>query len=230
MTICRNNYIIKIMDKLDDFLRYSTLFLYYGELFSKKQKQYLELYLEEDRSLSEISEEYGITRQAVFDNIKRGFRQLDEYERKLKIFEKEKELKKKLENLKENFTKENLEKIIEDFECFVAIDDYGSGYATESWLLQVSPDFVKIDMSLIRDIDKDNERKKLVGNIIQYNKDNNIKTIAEGVETYDEMSTLIELGIDYLQGYYLGKPDFDILDISEDKKREIQILYSLNTI
>ena len=121
-------------------------------------------------------------------------------------------------------------KIIEDFECFVAIDDYGSGYATESWLLQVSPDFVKIDMSLIRDIDKDNERKKLVGNIIQYNKDNNIKTIAEGVETYDEMSTLIELGIDYLQGYYLGKPDFDILDISEDKKREIQILYSLNTI
>ena len=46
------------MDKLDDFLRYSTLFLYYGELFSKKQKQYLELYLEEDRSLSEISEEY----------------------------------------------------------------------------------------------------------------------------------------------------------------------------
>ena len=85
-------------------------------------------------------------------------------------------------------------------------------------------------MSLIRDIDKDNERKKLVGNIIQYNKDNNIKTIAEGVETYDEMSTLIELGIDYLQGYYLGKPDFDILDISEDKKREIQILYSLNTI
>lgn len=116
MTICTNNYIIKVMDKLDDFLRYSTLFLYYGELFSKKQKQYLELYLEEDRSLSEISEEYGITRQAVFDNIKRGFRQLDEYERKLKIFEKEKELKKKLENLKENFTKENLEKIIEDFD------------------------------------------------------------------------------------------------------------------
>ena len=52
----------------------------------------------------------------MFDNIKRGFRQLDEYERKLKIFEKEKELKKKLENLKENFTKENLEKIIEDFD------------------------------------------------------------------------------------------------------------------
>ncbi|RRD39948.1 DNA-binding protein [Leptotrichia sp. OH3620_COT-345] len=104
------------MDKLEDFLKYSILFSYYRELFSKKQKQYLELYLEENGSLSEIAEEYGITRQAVFDNIKRGFKQLDEYEEKLKIFEKEKELKKKLENLKNNFSRENLEKIIEDFD------------------------------------------------------------------------------------------------------------------
>ena len=60
-----------IMDKLEDFLRYSVLFLYYGELFSKKQKQYLELYLEENSSFTEIAEKYGVTRQAVFDNIKR---------------------------------------------------------------------------------------------------------------------------------------------------------------
>ena len=104
------------MDKLDDFLRYSTLFLYYGELFSQRQKQYLELYLEENESLSEIAEKYEITRQAVFDNIKRGFKKLDEYEKKLGMFEREKELKKKLENLKNDFTKENLEKIIEDFD------------------------------------------------------------------------------------------------------------------
>ena len=104
-----------IMDKLEDFLRYSVLFFYYGELFSKKQKQYLELYLEENSSFTEIAEKYGVTRQAVFDNIKRGFKQLEEYESKLKIFEREKELKKRLENLKSNFTKENLEKIIKDF-------------------------------------------------------------------------------------------------------------------
>ena len=48
--------------------------------------------------------------------IKRGFKQLDEYEKKLGMFEREKELKKKLENLKNDFTKENLEKIIEDFD------------------------------------------------------------------------------------------------------------------
>lgn len=106
----------EIMDKLDNFLKYSVLFSYYGELFPKKKKQYLELYLEENSSLSEIAEQYGVTRQAVFDNIKKGVKKLDEYESKLRIFEKERELKKKLEYLKENFTKENLEKILEDFE------------------------------------------------------------------------------------------------------------------
>ncbi len=104
------------MDKLDDFLKYSVLFLYYRELFSRKQKEYLELYLEENSSLSEIADKYDVTRQAVFDNIKRGFRQLDEYEEKLGIFKREKELKEKLEKLKNNFTRENLEKIIKDFD------------------------------------------------------------------------------------------------------------------
>ena len=104
------------MDKLDDFLKYSVLFLFYLELFSRKQKEYLELYLEENSSLSEIAEEYNVTRQAVFENIKRGFRQLDEYEEKLGIFKREKELKEKLEKLKNNFTRENLEKIIKDFD------------------------------------------------------------------------------------------------------------------
>lgn len=104
------------MDKLDGFLKYSILFSYYGELFSKKQKEYLELYLEENSSLSEIADEYGVTRQAVFDNIKRGFKQLDNYEKKLKIFQKEKEVKEKLERLRVNFTRENLEKIIEEFD------------------------------------------------------------------------------------------------------------------
>lgn len=106
----------KGMDKLEDFLKYSVLFLYYRELFSGKQKQYLELYLEENSTLSEIAEEYGVTRQAVFDNIKRGFRQLDGYEEKLKMFERERELKKKLEKLRENFTEENLDKIISEFD------------------------------------------------------------------------------------------------------------------
>jgi predicted DNA-binding protein YlxM (UPF0122 family) len=72
----------------------------------------LELYLEENNSLTEIAEGFKVTRQAVFDNIKRGFKQLDEYEKKLEIFKKEKELKMKLEGLKENFSMKKLEEII----------------------------------------------------------------------------------------------------------------------
>ncbi|MFZ2780160.1 MAG: DNA-binding protein, partial [Leptotrichiaceae bacterium] len=88
------------------------LFLYYKNLFSEKQRLYLELYLEENNSLTEIAEGFKVTRQAVFDNIKRGFKQLDEYEKKLEIFKKEKELKMKLEGLKENFSMKKLEEII----------------------------------------------------------------------------------------------------------------------
>ena len=72
----------------------------------------MELQLEEYNSLTEIAEGFKVTRQAVFDNIKRGFKQLDEYEKKLEIFKKEKELKMKLEGLKENFSMKKLEEII----------------------------------------------------------------------------------------------------------------------
>ena len=102
------------MDKLEDFLRYSVLFLYYGELFSKKQKQYLELYLEENSSFTEIAEKYGVTRQAVFDNIKRGVALLYEYENKLKFHQIKQDIRGKLIDLKEDFTEEKLENIIED--------------------------------------------------------------------------------------------------------------------
>ena len=101
------------MDKIEDFIRYSVLFSYYKNLFSKKQRLYLELYLEENNSLTEIADEFNVTRQAVFDNIKRGFGQLDDYENKLEIFKKEKELQLKLEELKENFSMKKLEEIIE---------------------------------------------------------------------------------------------------------------------
>ena len=86
----KNKKEVGFMDKLEDFLKYSVLFSYYGELFPKKKRQYLELYLEENSSLSEIAEQCGVTRQAVFDNIKKGVQKLDEYESKLGIFEKEK--------------------------------------------------------------------------------------------------------------------------------------------
>ena len=120
------------------------------------------------------------------------------------------------------------QKLAGEIKAQIAIDDFGSGYATESWLLQVNPNFVKIDMSLIRDIDKDTERQSIVENILKYTKERKIKVICEGVETHQEMKQLINMGADFIQGFYLAKPDFEIKDINEEKKREIQVLNVLN--
>ncbi|MEG0942457.1 MAG: EAL domain-containing protein [Angelakisella sp.] len=89
----------------------------------------------------------------------------------------------------------------------VALDDFGTGYNGEMVLLQLVPDYVKIDMSIVRNIDSDPSRKELFGYLVSYSHERGIKVIAEGVETASEMDTLIRLGADYLQGYYLGKPE-----------------------
>lgn len=103
----------------------------------------------------------------------------------------------------------------------IALDDFGSGYNTEKVLLNISPNFVKIDISLVRDIDKDIERQNLLSNMIRFIKARDAKLIAEGVETKEEMFTMIKLGVDYVQGYYLGKPDFEMKDISLEHKKEL---------
>lgn len=98
------------------------------------------------------------------------------------------------------------QQIAERWGIHLALDDFGSGYNSEIVLLTLSPAFVKLEMTIIRGIDTDINRQKLVKTLISYSKDRKIKTIAEGVETKAEMDTLIEFGIDYLQGYYIGKP------------------------
>lgn len=108
----------------------------------------------------------------------------------------------------------------------IAIDDFGSGYNGEVILMKASPEFVKIDMSLVRDIHLDGNKRDLVRNIIGYCKERGIKTIAEGIESFDEMKKINELGVDYYQGFYLSRPSFDILDIPEQIKRQIKGLNS----
>lgn len=104
----------------------------------------------------------------------------------------------------------------------LAIDDYGSGYSNSSNLLKYRPDYVKIDRSLISDIHNDMKKQQLVTQIIDFCRDNQLQTLAEGVETAQEMKTVIRLGIDLIQGYYTSKPKPLFLDsISKDIKDEI---------
>ncbi|MEF9915921.1 MAG: EAL domain-containing protein [Lachnospiraceae bacterium] len=91
----------------------------------------------------------------------------------------------------------------------IALDDFGSGYNGEQALLNLSPSYVKVDMNIVRNIHTDANKQTLVEHLVAYTHKRNIKVIAEGVEKAEEMYQLIELGVDYLQGYYLGKPTFE---------------------
>lgn len=94
-------------------LEVSILLDYYKNLLSDKQKEYLVEHFEEDLSLTEIGKKYDVSRQAVYDNIKRGIKILRDYEEKIGFYKRDKELKKELEDLKNNFSREKLDEILE---------------------------------------------------------------------------------------------------------------------
>lgn len=89
----------------------------------------------------------------------------------------------------------------------LAIDDFGEGYSNFTRLLKYKPNFIKIDGSLIKHIEEDDFSKHMVETIVTFAKKRNIKTIAEYVENRGIFEILCHLGVDYSQGYYLGKPD-----------------------
>lgn len=88
----------------------------------------------------------------------------------------------------------------------LALDDVGSGYSGLTLLAKTSPQFIKIDIALIKEIDKDKVKRAIVKALVDFSHTTNIKIIAEGIETQEELSTLINLGIEYGQGFYIGRP------------------------
>ncbi|MGL4947624.1 MAG: YlxM family DNA-binding protein [Cetobacterium sp.] len=99
--------------ELNEMLEVSILLDYYSNLLSDRQKEYLLEHFEGDLSLTEIGKKYNITRQAVYDNIKRGMKILRDYEQKIGFYKRDLELLEQLEDLKKNFKIEKLEEIIE---------------------------------------------------------------------------------------------------------------------
>lgn len=88
----------------------------------------------------------------------------------------------------------------------LAIDDYGTGYSNTANLLKYNPAYVKIDRSLIDGINNKPKIEKLVSGIIEFIHANGYSALAEGVETSEELKTMIRLGTDLIQGYYISKP------------------------
>jgi EAL domain-containing protein (putative c-di-GMP-specific phosphodiesterase class I) len=95
----------------------------------------------------------------------------------------------------------------------VAVDDLGGGHARMNHLTPLDCDFVKLDMSLVRDCDAHPMKQRLIASIVELCRDQGMKVIGEGVETPAEAQTLISLGTDLLQGYLLGKPGLPWVEV-----------------
>ena len=88
----------------------------------------------------------------------------------------------------------------------IAIDDLGAGYAGLSSFAALEPEVVKLDMSLVRDVDRTLTKQKLVRSMTSLCKELGIAVVAEGVETVGELECLLDLGCDLFQGYLIGRP------------------------
>lgn len=94
----------------------------------------------------------------------------------------------------------------------VAIDDFGSGYSNFNYILNLKVDIVKLDSSLIEDIDKNEKHKVVVKNIVEVAKEFGLEVVAEKVHSASIEEILTDLEVDFLQGYYIGKPSPEILE------------------
>jgi EAL domain-containing protein (putative c-di-GMP-specific phosphodiesterase class I)/CheY-like chemotaxis protein len=88
----------------------------------------------------------------------------------------------------------------------IAVDDLGAGYAGLTSFAQLRPDIVKIDMSLVRDVDREPTKERLCRSLSELCREMKILAVCEGVETPSELQTLVKVGYDYFQGYHFARP------------------------
>ncbi len=110
------------------------------------------------------------------------------------------------ENVNEFETIKEFIKRVKEYGVKIAIDDFGAGYSNFERLLDYQPDILKIDGCLIKDIKTCNYSLSAVKSIVTFAKEQNIQTVAEFIESEDIFNIVKDLGIDYSQGYYFGKP------------------------
>ncbi len=88
----------------------------------------------------------------------------------------------------------------------IAIDDAGAGYAGLQTMVEIEPDFIKLDMSLTRGVESSIVKQKLVGTLRDFCRQAFITLVAEGIETRAQLDALVALGIDYGQGFLFAHP------------------------
>ena len=103
------------------------------------------------------------------------------------------------------FAKRSLDRL-KEMGVRVAVDDFGTGYSSLAYLKILPVDYLKIDVSFVRDIDRDPDDRAIVNAIIQLARNLGLKTIAEGIESGEQLEILREMGCDVGQGFYLARP------------------------
>jgi diguanylate cyclase (GGDEF)-like protein/PAS domain S-box-containing protein len=104
----------------------------------------------------------------------------------------------------------NIEKFLElvtPYGCDISIDDFGSGYSNLAHLMKLNPAYLKLDGTLIQNIDTDDKSEQIVKSLLMYTKKTGSKVVAEFVSSSSIAKKAIDLGIDLLQGYHYGKPE-----------------------
>ncbi len=113
----------------------------------------------------------------------------------------------------------------------VALDDLGSGYSSLNLLHQLRPDFIKLDMGLIRDVHQDLYKALITEKLLEIAQKLNIQTVAEGIECIEELNWLRERGATFAQGYLIAKPsavpatttpNFDVVTIVSANSQQIE--------
>jgi EAL domain-containing protein (putative c-di-GMP-specific phosphodiesterase class I) len=103
----------------------------------------------------------------------------------------------------------------------IAVDDAGSGYAGLKQLMRVQPDVIKLDRSLVEGIHNDGAKIALVEFFVMFARRVGAGILTEGIETVDELRTLVNLGVNYGQGYLLGRPAEPWKPVSEEITRAL---------
>ena len=117
----------------------------------------------------------------------------------------------------------------DDMEGQLAVDDYGAGQSNIQNLLRYTPNIVKIDRFLIKDIYKDSNKQLFMSNIIEFAKLNDMRVVGEGVENQEEMETVAKYGVDYIQGFYTAKPNAEPIEsLPKEIMEEVENIRNLS--
>lgn len=110
---------------------------------------------------------------------------------------------------------QNILRTYRDLGFLTAIDDFGAGFAGLGLLAEFQPDFVKLDMALIRGIEASRAKRAIVVNTLKMLEDLGVSVICEGVETPAEFECLLEMGVEKMQGYLFAKPALEALPVPD---------------